>query len=109
MHAIIPILTMTLRATYEITARRFVRADGSHATDPGTAIGVARTNAAIGEPFAVDVLGLLEIEAGGPIAVGNLLGPDPYEGRAVQGDGPLIAITAATAAGETVLATSSIG
>ena len=102
MHAITPVLTFTLRAKGPILARRFVAPDGSQATYESGAVGIARTAAADGEAVAVDALGVLEVEAGSEVAIKDQIGSDA-DGRAVPNAGFMLALSAATAAGQTIL------
>lgn len=67
----IPILTLTFKATAAILAERFVSPTGAiTATTAANSAGVARSNAAIGEAYPVDVLGTAVVVAGAAIAVG---------------------------------------
>ena len=97
------IFPWTLIASAAITAQRFVTALGAPATATSGAVGVARSAAAIGEPFPVDCLGAIPVEAGAAVAVGARIGADA-SGRAVTAAaGTWTALSAATAAGETIL------
>lgn len=64
----VSLLTLAIAATGVITAQRFVTGAGVTATAAGNAIGVSRSDAAIGEQFPADVLGTTLVTAGGPIA-----------------------------------------
>ena len=65
-----PILTLTIVATAVILAGQAVTAAGAVSTSAGDAIGFAVTDAAIGESFAVDVLGTSTAIAGASISKG---------------------------------------
>ncbi len=89
-----------------VKARRFVTFAGDYAGADGDAVyGVARTDGANGEIIAVDVQGRLEVEAAAAIAAGATLESDDA-GRAQTRTGTHTiagyALTAATAAGETI-------
>lgn len=62
------ILTVNVTASAAITANRFVTAGGALAAANSTPIGVARTNAASGELFAADVVGITTCIASAAIA-----------------------------------------
>lgn len=66
--ASIPLLTLSVQATAALTKDRFVTAGGAVATAAGRALGVTRSDAAIGERAPVDVLGTTVVTAGGAIA-----------------------------------------
>lgn len=68
-----PILTITRNATAAITAHRAVTLLGAVAAAGTEAAGFAVTNAAIGEDFAVDVIGTSIATAGASIAAGAAL------------------------------------
>lgn len=59
-----------VKATAAITGERFVSATGAVAAAAGNALGVARSNAAIGEVFPVTTLGTAIVTAGAAIALG---------------------------------------
>ena len=61
----IAVLTLTLAATAQVTAERFVGFDGAPAAAAGPAAGVSRTDAVDGDDFPVDVIGTAGVEAGG--------------------------------------------
>lgn len=64
------ILAMSVFAAAVITANTFVTATGAVATAAGNTFGVARSNAAIGDLFPVDVLGSTQVTASAAIAKG---------------------------------------
>lgn len=65
------LLALTQAATAVINAERFVGFDGATAVAAGNALGVSRSDAALGMDFPVDVVGTTVVEAGGAIAVGG--------------------------------------
>lgn len=65
-----PLYTDTIRASGAITGGRFVKHDGAQAVLNEAAYGVARHDAADTEPVAIDVEGIIPVEAGGVIALG---------------------------------------
>lgn len=76
------ILSLTVTAVGALTAHRFVGHTGSQAASAGNALGVARSDAAIGEDVTVDVLGTGLVEAGAAIAAGAAVQVDA-SGRAI--------------------------
>lgn len=103
----IPILTLTVAATAQLAAQRFVTHAGAPAGANANTLGVARMGVAAGEDEAVDVLGTAEVEVGAAIAVGDKISADA-QGRAVVTDGTTYtvqvarALSAAGAAGERI-------
>jgi hypothetical protein len=100
----IAVLTLTIAATAALTKRRFVTGAGAVAAAAGRALGVARTDAAIGEQVAVDVLGTAIVEVGGAIAVDAQVEVDA-SGRAVTiAEGVAVgrALQASAAAGDLI-------
>lgn len=79
------ILTVTKTLTADIPARRFVGFGGAFAGG-GKALGVTEFESEAGEPFAVNVLGVMLVETGGAVAAGNAVASDD-EGRAVEWSG----------------------
>lgn len=95
-----PVLTLTVKATADLLAHRFVTHAGGVPGAGGRTLGVARSAAAAGQAVAVDVLGTSVVEAGAAITtVGALLQTDS-EGRAVPyTSGTAVAVALQTAAG----------
>lgn len=101
-----PLYTDTVVASGAIAARRFVKHDGAQAGNNEVAYGVARNAAADAEAVAVDVEGVIPVEAGGAIAIGAevqanadgkavTLGAGVSNGRAVEAsaaDGDIIRV-----------------
>lgn len=106
MKSNIALLALTAVATGAVTAARFVTPAGAQAGAAANTLGVARTDAAIGQAFPVDVLGTAVVEAGAAIAAGAAVQTDA-QGRAITRDaGPTVARLApgssAAAAGDLV-------
>lgn len=74
---------ITQIATAAITAQRFVTALGAVAGAGANALGVAAQPAAIAEPFTVDTLGVVSVEAGAAVTAGGLVQSDAT-GRAID-------------------------
>ncbi|MYH70835.1 MAG: DUF2190 family protein [Gammaproteobacteria bacterium] len=105
--AAIPALALTIKTGEAVAARRFITIAGSYpANDGDNAVGVTRAPAASGEYTAVDVLGLVAVEASGAIAVGDAVMAED-DGRAKKLAGNEVAVArafeAATAAGDIIL------
>lgn len=98
----VPVLTLTVIAGAALTNGRWVAAaTGGVPAAAGRALGVARTDAALGEPLPVDVLGTASAEAGAAIAKGARVEVDAL-GRAVTlaaGVAVGVALEAAAGAG----------
>ena len=99
------LLTLTEMASAAVTANRFVTTAGAVAGAGENTLGVARTAAAAGEKFPVDVLGTAIVESGAAVAKGDVLKSDAT-GRAItwatSGAKVAIARQAATAAGQMI-------
>lgn len=100
------LLSFSAVATAAITAGRFVgMMTGAHCAAAAKALGVAQSNAAIGESVAVDICGTAIVEAGGAFAAGVELKSDA-NGKAIAraGAGELAgyAITASGGDGQKV-------
>jgi hypothetical protein len=78
----ISLLSLPIVATGAIAACRFVGPALALAAAAGNALGVSRSDAAIGERTTIDVLGTAVVEAGAAIAAGALVEADA-SGRAV--------------------------
>ena len=77
-----PICTDTLKASGAITAHRFVQHEGTQAENNEAAYGVARHAVTAGEAVAVDIEGVVPVEAGGTITLGAAVQSDA-QGRAI--------------------------
>jgi len=98
----IEILSLPVKATASLTSRRFVTIGGAQAGAGATALGVARSDGAIGDQVPVDVLGTAVVEAGAAIVAGAAVEVDA-SGRAVtKNTGVTVgrALEAAAAAGD---------
>lgn len=100
-----PIFAITLIAASAISGHRFVDWVGNEAAADEDSPGIANYPAAIGDAFAVNVLGTAKVVAGGAIAVG---GPVKVgaAGKAIAqaGVGTIVAraVTAAAADGDII-------
>jgi hypothetical protein len=100
----ISMLTLSIAATAALTAETFVTATGAVATAAGNAVGVAATDAAIGELCPVDALGTAVVIAGAAIAKGAHV-EVAADGKAVTlaaGKAVGVALEAAAAAGDRI-------
>lgn len=99
------LLTLTLVATGAVTVARFVTPLGAQAGADANTLGVARSAAAVGERFPVDVRGTTVVEAGAAVTLGATLKSDA-SGRAIawatSGAKVAVALEAATAAGQLI-------
>lgn len=106
-------LTLRLRSTAAITARRFVTHAGAQSGIGAKALGVSKHSAAgAGEELAVAVKGTAIVESGGAVAVGATVVSDAT-GRAVAGVALAVAagatgVTSAAANGASVLIGSNL-
>lgn len=100
----IAVLTLTLAATAQVTAERFVGFDGAPATAAGPAAGVSRTDALAGDDFPVDVIGTAVVEAGGAIDEGGEIEVGADGKAAAQSAGVTVAraLQEATADGDRI-------
>lgn len=100
----ISLLTLTRTAAADLTAERFVTAAGATCGAGALALGVARSAAASGAVFPLDVVGTAIVEAGAAISAGAEVQSDS-SGRAVTASGGTIlgvALQAAAGAGSRV-------
>lgn len=98
--------THTVIATGAGVQRRFVNFAGAQAAAADQVIGVAMTDFAIGQAFTTHILGVVAVESGGAVAVGDPIIPDA-QGRGVADGGNAAnrvgrATNAVTAAGQTL-------
>lgn len=101
-----PVLTTTIRAAVDFEhPYRFVGFDGNRPAAGGKALGVNNATFAKDELASVDAIGVVLVETGDAVAVGNEVTPDA-DGRAVPIQGGNWpggwALDAATAAGEVI-------
>lgn len=100
----IPGQRFSLPAGADVERHRFVSADANSNGIPANAttpvIGVSMNKAKAGEVLEI-ADGLVMVEAGGVITAGVAVASDA-NGQAIAGEGPAIAITSATAAGELI-------
>jgi hypothetical protein len=98
------ILTLSIAAAAAITALTFVDATGNVATAAGNALGVARSDAAIGDMIPVDTLGTTQVTASAAIAAGARIQVAAGGQAATYAAGKIvgIALEAAAAAGDVI-------
>lgn len=104
MLSTISILTVTAEATAEIWSKQLVGFDGAPAGDGEEVLGVAQTDAAVGQPFSVDVIGVIELIAGAAIPAGSEVQSNANGAPIVKAAGARIgvAVTAAANPGDIV-------
>lgn len=97
------VLVTTITATGAIVKNRFVNFKGAQAGVGDPILGVAPYDVETGDTAAVDVVGIAVVESGGAVAIGAEVGADA-QGCAIPDALRNVgrALTAATAAGETV-------
>lgn len=97
-----PLLALTVVAAAALTKHRFVTHAGAVPAAAARAFGVARTDAEIGDPTTVDVLGTAVVEAGAAIALGALVEIDATNRAVTRSAGVTVgvALQAAGAAGD---------
>lgn len=97
------VLTTTLRTTAPVVENRLVTFAGKQAASGEAVLGSAVYDADAGDLLAVDVLGIVLVEAGGEVAVGAEVGADA-QGCAVSGADRAVgvALSAAAGAGEVI-------
>lgn len=78
-----PILIESIKTTVDLQQHRFAGFDGDYCAAGAKALGVVDVSTAKGEYAPVAVLGMLLVEAGGTIAVGDAVASDA-EGKAVK-------------------------
>lgn len=99
-----PLLTLTVTASADLEANRFVTLAGAYPAAGGTALGVSDTAADTGDDLAVDVIGTSKITSGGAFAKGDLLDSDATGRAVVHAAGTVLAqaLAPASAEGQTV-------
>ncbi|AVP97908.1 DUF2190 domain-containing protein [Ahniella affigens] len=100
----IPLLTLTRIAAGAILAERFVTHGSVQAGAAANTLGVARSIAATGEAFPVDVIGTTIVEAGAAFAAGVLLETNASGQAILRTAGPITgrSLQAASGAGSRV-------
>lgn len=97
-----PELTLSWRASANLTANRFVSHAGGVPSANGATLGVARADCASGLMASVDILGTAIVETGGAITANATIGTDA-SGKAVAYSSGVkvgVAMQAASGAGE---------
>jgi hypothetical protein len=97
------VFTHTGQATGNGVQRRFVNFDGAQAGAADQVLGVAKTDFVTGQDFAVDILGVMAVEAGGAVTRGAPVIPD------AQGRGIADGATAANRVGRALNTVTAIG
>ena len=97
-------LTITTVATAEVASKQLIGLDGAPADAGEAVLGVAQTDAANGEAFAVDVIGVFDLVSGAAIPAGSAIQSDANGKPIVKADGIRIgtALTAAANPGDLV-------
>jgi hypothetical protein len=72
----IPILSLSVKATATVAARRFATVGGAQAGAGANALGVSRFSGVTGDMLTLDALGTSIVEAGAAFAVGAALQSD---------------------------------
>lgn len=98
------ILTTSVIALVALTARRFVGFDGNVCAAGARALGVVEADTEADGVAPANVLGIMLVEAGGPVASGGAVQADATGRAIVHTDGQAngIAWDAATAAGDLI-------
>lgn len=96
----ISLLTLTEVATEALTHQRFVSVGGVVATAAGYALGVARTDGAIGEAVPVDALGTALVTAGGAVTKGDAIEVGTAGKAVTHSAGTIVARSLADAAAD---------
>lgn len=100
----IALLTVPIRLTATVVAQRFVTTLGAYPAAGGATKGVVRVAGVAGDLVPVDSQGTVVVEAGAAVTVGAAIQSDAT-GRAIphtSGSKVGVALTAATAAGDTL-------
>lgn len=78
-----PVLIETTKAVVDLQQYRFIGFNGNYCTSGAKALGVSDVSISKGECAPVAVFGILLVEAGGTVAVGDPIASDA-EGRAIK-------------------------
>ncbi|WP_282265941.1 capsid cement protein [Stenotrophomonas sp. PS02298] len=100
----VSLLTLSLVATAAIVAERFTAVAGVPATAAGNTLGVAKSSAAIGEVYPVEVVGTAIVTAGAAIAKGAAIEVGTAGKAITKASGVTVAraLQAATADGDRI-------
>lgn len=99
MNATRSTLTHGILAAAVLATMRFVTYAGTVPAAKAPVLGVTRTGAAVGERVAVDIGGILEVEAGGAFAKGDALETDALGRAVLHTDGVTVGRALAASAG----------
>lgn len=80
-----PLLIESVKATADLTEHRFVGFDGKHCTAGAKALGVADVTTDKAQFAPIALFGILLVEAGGTIAIGDSIASDA-NGKAVKAE-----------------------
>ena len=69
-------LTITVVATAAVASKQLVGFDGAPAGAGEAVLGVAQTDAAVGDAFAVDVIGVFDLVSGAAVPAGSAVQSD---------------------------------
>ncbi len=78
-----PLLIDSVLASADLEQHRFIGFDGGYCTAGAKALGIVDVSTSQGEYVPIAILGILLVEAGGTIAVGDAVASDA-EGKAVK-------------------------
>lgn len=78
-----PLLIESVKTIADLQQHRFAGFDGNYCTAGAKALGVVDVSTSKGEYAPVAVFGMLLVEAGGTVAIGDAVASDAY-GRAVK-------------------------
>ena len=97
-------LTITVVATAAVASKQLVGFDGAPAGAGEAVLGVAQTDAAVGDAFAVDVIGVFDLVSGAAVPAGSAVQSDANGKPIIKADGTRIgtALTAAANPGDLV-------
>ena len=95
---------ITINASGAIVSYRFVGTDSAQAGAAANTLGVAAYDAADGDDTTIDPLGVVSVEAGAAVAVGDLIETDASARGITRTAGPIVArsLDAAAAAGDLI-------
>ena len=95
---------ITIIAAGPIVSHRFVDVTSEQAGAAATALGVSAYDALAGDATTIDTLGVVSVEAGAVVAVGDLIETDASARAITRTAGPIVArsLDAAAAAGDLI-------
>lgn len=95
---------ITINASGAIVSHRFVGTNSAQAGAAANTLGVAGYDGADGDATTIDTLGVVSVEAGAAVAIGDLIETDASGRGITRTAGPIVArsLDAAAAAGDFV-------